>query len=579
LSSRIVIDKHVAVPMRDGVVLSTDIHRPAGTDVMPAVLVRSPYDKERSVSNADVARFVAAGYAVVAQDTRGRYRSGGTFDPFVDEPADGEDTIRWLAGQDWCESVAMSGASYLGATQWMAAARDTPALRAIAPEITSSDYYEGWTYQGGAFQLGFALSWTVGALALPGVATKLARAEASEESLRQMIATFDTLAELYRHTPLADLPALRDVAPYYADWLAHPTYDAYWRRAAPHERYEDVLVPTLNIGGWYDVFLGGTLANYRGMRDRGGSEAARSGSRLVIGPWAHGVTGGEFAEASFGFKANAVAADLVGQQIGFFDRHVRGIENGLDDKPPVSIFVMGGGGWRAEADWPLPDTQYTDFYLHSGGSANTAGGDGLLSPAPPADEPCDIYVYDPRDPAPTVGGQTFLPGLLIGANAGPRDQRSVERRRDVLCFTTPSLERDIEVTGPVALVLHASSSARDTDFTGKLVDVHPDGRAVILTEGILRARHRRSTSEPELLEPERVYELRIDVRATANVFAAGHRIRLEVSSSNFPRFDRNTNTGGAIATESLDDAVPAINRVFHDAAHPSRLVLPIVDRR
>ena len=577
--SAIRVDKHVAVPMRDGVELSTDVHRPEASEPVPAVLLRVPYDKEMSVAGGDIAKFVAAGYAVVAQDTRGRYRSGGTFNPFFDEPADGEDAVAWVAEQAWCNGdVAMAGASYNGATQWMAAARNTPALKAIAPNITSGSYFEGWSYQGGAFELGFLLCWAVGFLGLPEVAAKLARGEATTDDYGRIVGSLDGLAELYRRLPLTDVPELRDVAPYYFDWLAHPTYDDFWKQTAPRERYDRVVVPALNIGGWYDLFLGGTLANFRGIRERGGSEAARSGSRLIIGPWSHGVAGGEFAETRFGFMANALVADLVGRQIKFFDRHVKGIDNGLDDEPLVRIFVMGGGGWRSEADWPLPDTRFTPYYLHSGGRANTADGDGVLLTDTPSGGRFDVYLYDPRDPVPTVGGQTFLPGLHIGANAGPRDQRDVERRRDVLCYTTPPLGRDTEVTGPIELVLHASSSAVDTDFTGKLVDVHPDGRAIILTEGILRARYRESTAEPRLLEPEKVYELRIDLWATANVFRAGHRIRLEVSSSNFPRFDRNTNTGGTIAEEGEDTMLPAVNRIFHHAGHPSHVLLPVIDR-
>jgi len=240
---------------------------------------------------------------------------------------------------------------------------------------------------------------------------------------------------------------------------------------------------------------------------------------------------------------------------------------------------MGADVWRDERDWPLPDTQYARYHLRSGGRANTAAGDGVLSAEPPGDEPEDVYLYDPRNPVPTLGGATFLPGLFVGVNAGPRDQRPIAGRHDVLTYVTPPLERDVEVTGLVELVLFASSSAPDTDFTGKLVDVHPDGRAEILTDGILRARYRDSRSDPQPLEPGRVYELHVDLWATANVFKAGHRIRLDVSSSNFPRFDRNTNTGGSIADEGPDALAQAVNRVFHDAAHPSHVVLPIVDRR
>lgn len=271
----------------------------------------------------------------------------------------------------------------------------------------------------------------------------------------------------------------------------------------------------------------------------------------------------------------ADALDLTGLQLRWFDRWLKETDNGVDREPPVMLFVIGIDRWRAEADWPLPGTQYRPYCLHSAGRANTLHGDGTLSDEPPGDEPPDVYLYNPLRPVLTVGGQILMPG---GNANGPRDQRAVEMRDDVLVYSTPVLERPVEVTGPIELRLFVASSARDTDFTGKLVDVYPDGRAMILTEGILRARYRNSFTAPELLEPDAIYEIRLDLWATANVFLPGHRIRLEVSSSNFPRFDRNSNTGGEIASEAAGQYRPAINRIFHDAAHPSHLILPIIER-
>jgi uncharacterized protein len=266
---------------------------------------------------------------------------------------------------------------------------------------------------------------------------------------------------------------------------------------------------------------------------------------------------------------------LTGIQLRWFDRWLKETDNGVEEEPPVMLFVMGIDEWRAETDWPLPDTQYRPYYLHSAGQANTLYGDGTLSAELPGGEPPDVYLYNPFRPVPTVGGQVILPG----ANSmGPRDQRAVEKRDDVLVYSTPVLDRPVEVIGPIELRLFVASSARDTDFTGKLVDVYPDGRAIILAEGILRARYRTSFTEPELLEPDAVYELHLNLWATANVFLPGHCIRLEVSSSNFPRFNRNSNTGGEIASEAASDYRQAINRIFHDAAHPSRLILPVIER-
>jgi putative CocE/NonD family hydrolase len=571
------VRKTIKVPMRDGVELGTDVYQ-ADDEPHPVVLLRSPYDKDMSVSTIDALKFLRAGYILVAQDTRGRFTSGGTFNPFFDECHDGEDTLRWIAQQSWCNGdVAMVGPSYSGAIQWMVAAGDAPALKAIAPNITASSYYEGWTYQGGAFELGFTLTWTVLNLSLPAAVRAIEAGEASLGAVGELITTYDDIWSWFKHTPLGDIPVVKQFAPYYDDWLAHATDDDFWRQTAPRERYEDVTVPSLNFGGWYDCFLGGTLENYQGIKLYGGSDAARK-PRLVIGPWAHGTSLGEFPSGSFGLMANAAVADVTAQTIRFFDRHLRGIENGLDDEPPVRIFVMGANQWRNEQDWPLPDTHYVAYYLDSAGHANSDTGDGGLVLQSPTDEASDVYLYDPRNPVATTGGQTFLPGLVLGTNCGPRDRREIEGRSDVLCYSTPALAADTEVTGPISLVLHASSSAVDTDFTGALVDVHPDGRAMILTEGIVRARYRNSTREAELLEPGRTYELQINLWATSNVFKAGHQIRLEVSSSNFPRFDRNSNTGGIIATETESVFIPAVNRIFHGGSHPSRLVLPIIAR-
>jgi uncharacterized protein len=578
---RIVIDKGVEVPMRDGVTLSTDVYRPDGGSSFPTLLTRTPYNKDlpRTIGgNLDVLRAVRAGYAVVVQDTRGRYASEGTFNPFFDEANDGADTVEWAAAQEWSDgNVGMFGASYFGATQWTAATQAPAALRAIAPYVTGDQYYDGWAYQGGAFQLGFNLHWTLSGLGLGEVLRKMGAGEAAAADFSALVAAIDDNERLYRRLPLANPPELKGLSPYYDDWLAHPSYDEFWRATAPRESYGKITVPALNMGGWYDLFLKGTLANYIGMKEHGSSPLARR-QRLVIGPWSHGASGGWYPDRSYGVMSGTDTADITGMQLRWFDWLLRGQDNGVESEAPVRIFVMGANVWRDEADWPLPDTEYVDFFLHSGGRANTSEGDGGLSVEFPGDEAEDVYLYDPRDPVPTVGGGTFLPGLGVGVNAGPRDQRQVETRHDVLCYTTPPLAAALEVTGPVLAVLHVSSSAADTDFTAKLVDVHPDGRAESVADGILRARYRESLSAPRPLEPGRIYEVIVDLVATSNVFDRGHRIRLEVSSSNFPRFDRNTNTGGVIAEEGEDVLVQAVNRVHHSSAHASRLILPLIRR-
>ncbi|HET9894542.1 MAG TPA: CocE/NonD family hydrolase [Streptosporangiaceae bacterium] len=583
---RIIIDKNVTVPMRDGVVLAADVYRPDGAGPFPTLVMRLPYNKEAGrylVSYFDIFRGAQAGYAIVIQDTRGRWASGGQFTPFSDEARDGADTIGWAAAQPWSTgAVGMIGGSYFGATQWTAATETPGVLRAIAPMVTTDQYYDGWAYQGGAFQLGFNLHWTLSSLAVGEVMRRMgaghASGQASGQDFAVLAAAIDGNDELYRRLPLRGLAELRELAPYYDEWLSHPSYDDFWRATAPRESYDRITVPALNIGAWHDLFLQGTLANYTGMKAHGGSEAARQRQRLVIGPWAHGAMSGWFPERSYGLMSGIDTADITRLQLRWFDWLLKGEDTGLAAEKPVRLFVMGANQWRDEDDWPLPDTEYVSYFLHSGGLANTAGGDGCLSADAPGDEPEDVYLYDPRDPVPTTGGATFLPGLFIGANAGPRDQRSVEARRDVLCYTTGPLAEPLEVIGPVAAVLHVSSSAPDTDFTAKLVDVAPDGRAENLADGIVRARYRESLAEPSLLEPGRTYEITIDLVATAAVFGAGHRIRLEVSSSNFPRFDRNTNTGGVIATEGESDLRQAVNRVHHARATPSRLILPVIRR-
>jgi len=573
---QLTIEKHLQVPMRDGVLLATDVYRPAGAGPFPVVMMRLPYNKEQPVLlflAGDILRVAQAGYAVVVQDCRGTWASEGEFSPYFQEAEDGADAIAWAAAQAWSTGdVGMMGASYYGATQWLAATQAPPALKAIAPFITTDQYFEKWTYQGGAFQLGFMLQWASVTFGVAEAVRRFMRGAGDAAGVGSAIGAADAVAANYWHLPLCELPEVANLTPYVKDWLAHPDYDDYWRAAAPCEHYENITTPALNFGGWYDLFLGGTLANYAAMK-------GRTPQKLVIGPWVHGYNGGVYPARNFGLMAHDGVADVTAMQTRWFDHFLKGEANGVLDEPPVKIFVMGPDVWREEADWPLPDTDWQQWYLHSAGSAGTKPADGVLARTTPDKEPADSYLYDPRNPVPTVGGASFLPGLFIAANAGPRDQREVEQRADVLCYTSEVLTADMEVTGPVRLVLYVSSSAMDTDFTGKLVDVHPDGTALILTDGILRARYRESLSTQKLMTPGEVYRLEIDLVATANVFFAGHRIRLEVSSSNFPRFDRNTNSGGVIAQETEADFVRATNTVWHDAVRASHLILPVIARR
>jgi uncharacterized protein len=460
---RIVIEKNVMVPMRDGVELATDIYRQDSNEPAPVLLQRLPYNKElTNVNNfaLDIQRAVQAGYTVVSQDTRGRFQSGGEFNPFFDEANDGVDAINWVAKQSWSTgNVGMVGGSYFGATQCLPATESPDALKAIAPVVTAADYHEGWAYQGGAFELGFNLQWTLTALALGEMQRRIGSSQATMEDLAELIGAADACHDLYWRLPLSDMPVLEGLAPYYFDWLNHPDYDEFWKQIAPKEYHDRMTSPGLHIGGWYDLFIGGTLENYRGMKANAATDQARRFQRLIVGPWAHGVFGGAYADQHYGLLASADGFDLTGAQIRWFDYWLKGIDNGIQNDKPVQIFIMGANTWRHEDDWPLPDTAFTPYYLHSNGQANTLYGDGALSPEKPSDEPEDVYLYDPRNPVPTRGGATFLPGLQVGANAGPRDQRYIEQRPDILCYTSEPLDQPLEVTGPVSLVLYASSSA------------------------------------------------------------------------------------------------------------------------
>lgn len=581
-SATIVIEKNVPVAMRDGTTLYADVYRPAEGGPWPVLLQRTPYNKSftgTTLQMLDVPRAALAGYAVVVQDCRGRFTSDGEFYVFRDETDDGYDTVEWAAEQPWSNGrVGMYGASYVGATQWLAALSRPPHLEVICPLVTASDYHEGWAYQGGAFELGFAESWITGGLALPNFG-RLARSKGLGGAERTaLVQTVDGMCDAFRHLPVRDFPVLSrpGLADYFRDWVDHPDDDAYWQRWAIERHYQELDLPALHIGGWYDIFLLGTLRNYTGMRSKAPTERARRGQKLIVGPWHHAVPFPNLVgQHNFGILTSALGIDLDGIQLRWFDHWLKDQANGMLDEPPVRIFVMGENVWRDEAEWPLARTHYVNYYLHGGGRANSRRGDGSLSPEPPAaGEPFDAFLYDPRDPVPTQGG-----GLCCSPTAVPGgafDQGAIEDRSDVLVYSTPPLDRPVEVTGPIEVTLFAASSAPDTDWTGKLVDVSPDGHARNLIDGIIRAHYRESKSDPTPIEPGRVYRYTIDLVATSNLFLAGHQIRLEISSSNFPRFDRNPNTGAPFGRD--DRLEVAMQRVFHDADRPSALRLPIIPR-
>lgn len=561
-----VVEHNVAMKTRDGVILKADIYRPAGDGSFPVLLQRTPYNKDASVDFA--LKAAARGYMVVIQDVRGRYTSGGDWYPFKNEINDGYDTVEWAAALPHSNGkVGLFGGSYVGATVMLAAISHPPHLAGICPVVTASNYHENWTYQGGAFEQWFDESWAAGL---------------AQDTANRMIHQDTNALVGDRILPLNDFPVFNikpitggsqlthELAPYFLDWLAHPTYDTYWKQWSIEENYPNIQVPGLTIAAWYDLFQGGSLRNYLGMKAHAANQAARDGQHLIIAIGGHSGWSRKVGDVDFGPDSTF---DEIGTTLDWFDYLFKGKQNQFSGANPVKIFVMGKNEWRNEAEWPLARATETHYYLHSDGKANSASGDGSLATATPEKEGTDTFVYDPANPVPTVGGPLCCDSEHLAP--GPRDQKEVESRPDVLVYTTPPLDRDVEVTGPVTLDLFAKSSAVDTDFTGKLVDVWPNGFAQNLTEGILRASLRASTKgEPTPITPGKVYEYRIDLWSTSNVFLKGHRIRLEVSSSNFPRFDRNLNTG----KNGADDAhfVKATNTVLYGGSHSSALILPVV---
>ncbi|MDQ2787569.1 MAG: CocE/NonD family hydrolase [Chloroflexota bacterium] len=569
------VDRNVPMPMRDGTLLFADVYRPAGPGPYPTLLQRTPYDKQNVSSYIGfVLRAASSGYAVVVQDVRGRFTSEGAFLAFVNERQDGYDTLEWLGAQPWCNgNIGMFGGSYVGLTQWQAAISGHPALKAIAPAITAADYHDGWAYQGGAFELGFNLSWTMSALAINTVLRTRKDDPAAEAVFQALLDGADNLPEEFTRLPLAGHAILSEFAPYYDDWVNHPTDDDFWTNLDVSTRHDALNVAALNIGGWYDIFQKGTIDNFTGMRATAPT-AVRERQRLLIGPWNHGgmTRGNPIGAYDFGMRSTGGVIDADGAQLRWFDRWLRGIENGVEREAPVRLFVMGGNQWRDEQEWPLARTDWQEWFLHSGGRANSLHGDGALNRESPAAEPPDAYVYNPRNPVPTLGGSLCCNAVFT--MGGAYDQRSIEAREDVLVYTTPPLDQPVEVTGPVKLILCASSSAPDTDWTAKLVDVSPCGDARNLTDGILRARYRTSMRAGTPITPGDVIEYVVELWSTSNTFLVGHCIRLEVSSSNFPRFDRNPNTGELPGRSA--EMVSALQTVFHSSDHPSRLVLPVI---
>jgi putative CocE/NonD family hydrolase len=598
------VEKNLMVPMRDGVRMATDIFRPAlnGKPVdtrLPLLLQRTPYGKTGQRLVAIAKFFASNGYVVALQDDRGTYDSEGVQYKYIGMGQDGYDAIEWLARLPYTDGqVGMWGTSYAAHTQATAAIRRPPHLKTLV--LNQGGVQNGWDHKirnHGAFELAQQIGWAFGQLA----------AQSNHPAAKAMMAIeqpADWISVLPAKRGLNPLSIAPNFEDYIFDMMTRGDYDDYWKQPDVNwsQHYQETSdIPMMHITGWYDSYAGGTIANYLGL-----SKIKKSPMRLLVGPWLHSRnTQSSSGDVEFG--ADAAIADFhEDMHLRWFDHFLKGRKNGVEQMPPARIFVMGtgdgqkdangrlthGGSWRTVASWPLPDTRFTEYYFHA---------DGSLKPqAPPPDVPPTVYTYDPRDPVPTIGGSFSSTGGLVVPGAFDQRERPfstnpdtgvlgskppylpLRARPDVIVFQTEPLTDDVDVIGPIVVKLFASSSAVDTDFTAKLVDVYPPskdyplGFEMNLTDGILRARYRRSPEKAELMKPGEVYEFRIEPFPTANVFKRGHRIRIDISSSNFPRFDVNPNTGEPLGMSRR--VVVADNAIFHTAGRGSHVILPIVPR-
>lgn len=575
-----IVERNVRVPMRDGVGLAADIWRPGVDRPVPVLVSRTPYGRDTLVPQSEPEVLAAAGFAVVLQDSRGRFGSEGEWGYYSCEVDDGYDTVEWAAAQPWSNGrVGMFGASYMGQTQWLAAVARPPHLEVLAPECCAADAWVASFHLGGTFRLASRIGWTASVIAAMapewGIEDPLldklrqafgdSRAASAQRDPAAMRATLEAtkalLTEVYRTRPLAGNELWHDRASWLDELFEHESRDdAHWLAMNPSSHYEELDLPAVHVGGWYDIHLEGILANYTGMRRQAPTERARQAQRLVIGPWSHWapmvpVVG----DIDFGPDAVLNTTEL---RLAWFRRWLaEGEDPGW---APVRIFVMGANTWRDEQEWPLARTRYTPWYLRASGRLVPE----RLDKERPADNP-DAFTYDPRDPAPTLGGRMLGNGVI----PGPFDQRTAGERPDVLVYTSEPLAEPTEVTGPVRVELWAATDAPDTDFTAVLINVHPDGTAYNLCEGAVRARH---SGIPGPLVPGAVYRFTIDLAATSVVLPAGHRLRLHVSSSCFPEWEPNPNTGHPIGVDTYADLRVAHQQIFHDPLHPSHVVLPII---
>lgn len=563
IKNQIRIERYKTITLRDGVKLFADVYLPAAEGRYPTIVIRTCYGVQRDGGHQDKIRFAQQGYAVVFADVRGRYESEGQWNPFRDEAKDGYDVIEWAAAQSFSNGkVGMQGGSYLGHNQWAAMSQAPPHLVCAFPGVASTNIYANWITMGGAFRLSFNYGWGVVRMPNRIMLPQYWHTEAyTPEELK-----YDNIL---RHLPLndGDLQSAGYAVKHYREWLKHESYDEYWKAISDEERFQKMNVPAQVYGGWFDIFLMGTINGYMGMRNKAATPEARAGARMIIGPWGHGPSQ-SFGGVDFGPTANMKMFD---RELQFFDFHLKGINNGINLEDPVQLLYMGVNKWRSEKDYPIPGTTYTNFYLSGTGHSNAVRGDGKLTVDPPKAAGVDTYTYDPKSPVMTLGGNNCCG---TPTEAGPLDQRPIERREDVLVYSSDFLQEPLTIAGPVKMKLFAATDGPDTDWMIKLVDVYPDGTAMPVSEGILRARFREGLDKLKLLTPNQVYEYTIELTGTANVFLPGHRIRVDITSSNFPQFDRNPNTGEPLG--SSDRIRVAKQRIHSGGQKLSCIILPVV---
>ncbi|HUT37094.1 MAG TPA: CocE/NonD family hydrolase [Planctomycetota bacterium] len=551
LERNAVVETDVMVPMRDGVKLATDLVRPKGEGKFPVILTRTPYRK--NLGPAGMA--VAAGYAFACQDVRGRFASEGDHRPFLDDPNDAFDTIAWLARQPWCDgNVGMMGGSYVGYTQLAAAMTRPPALRCILPGVPPSDFDHRVAFFGGALRQELVQGWLIGQA---WSSQRVQRKQAPAEELQKWQPHRNFMQWCW-HLPLTDPGPLTVGGPgyvnYWLDGVRNWEKPGLWRDISAVQRAEDIQVPVCITAGFYDIFTQENLDLLLALRTRGGSDLARKHSHILIGPWPHGI-GSAAGDANFPSARSA----LGGIQERWFARWLKNQPNDADKWPPIRAYIMGQDRWLDTDTWPPAASKPTKLYLAK----------GKLAPEPPKqDEAPSAFTYDPAKPVPTLGGNNLI------IPKGMKDHRKNAERPDVRQFLTEPLDRDLAVVGTMRAHLFVSSSAPDTDFTAMLLDVRPDGYQANIQDGIVRCRYREGRGKPKLLKPGEVVEVEIDLWSTAYVFKKGNRIALHISSSNFPRFDRNLNVADHPASWAKPQA--AENKLYHDPAHASYVELSVL---